>query len=64
MTDAGPGRGKPEPLVEGLDYYVEDGLWVFTAHYLLKRGFCCASGCRHCPYPDPSRRPVEPPAGP
>ena len=23
---------------------------VFTAHFLLKRGYCCNSGCRHCPY--------------
>jgi hypothetical protein len=23
---------------------------VFTATYLLKRGYCCNSGCRHCPY--------------
>jgi hypothetical protein len=39
-----------EPLVEGIDYYVENGLYVFTAHYLLKRGYCCQSGCRNCPY--------------
>ena len=38
------------PLVEGLDYYMEDGLMVFTAHYLRNRGYCCQSGCRHCPY--------------
>jgi hypothetical protein len=38
------------PLVEGLDYYLEDGLMVFTAHYLRNRGYCCQSGCRHCPY--------------
>lgn len=37
-------------LVEGEDYYIENGLYVFTAHYLLKRGYCCQSGCRHCPY--------------
>jgi hypothetical protein len=23
---------------------------VFTAAYHLKRGSCCGSGCRHCPY--------------
>jgi hypothetical protein len=23
---------------------------VFTAAYHLKRGECCHSGCRHCPY--------------
>jgi hypothetical protein len=29
----------------------ETGLFVFTATYHLTRGECCASGCRHCPYP-------------
>jgi len=37
-------------LVEGVDYYVENGNLVFTKEYLLKRGYCCESGCRHCPY--------------
>lgn len=37
-------------LIEGEDYYLENGKWVFTAKYLLDRGFCCQSGCRHCPY--------------
>src|SRR5690606_37039551 len=36
------------------DYYWENGLMVFTRQYHLKRGYCCGSGCRHCPYrPDP-----------
>ncbi len=26
------------------------GLFVLTAAYLLARGTCCDSGCRHCPY--------------
>ena len=39
-----------EPLVPGRDYYEEDGLVVFTEAYLLRRGTCCKSGCRHCPY--------------
>ncbi len=39
-----------QPLVEGMDYYIEDGLMVFTAHFLRNRGYCCQSGCRHCPY--------------
>ena len=26
------------------------GLKVLTEYYLLKRGFCCSTGCRHCPY--------------
>jgi len=33
-----------------LDYYIENGLMVFTAAFLRKRGYCCKSGCRHCPY--------------
>lgn len=37
-------------LVEGEDFYLENGNWVFTAKYLLSRGYCCRSGCRHCPY--------------
>ena len=40
----------PEQLVEGIDYYVENGFIVFTAQYLRNRGYCCESGCRHCPY--------------
>ena len=38
-------------LVEGDDYYFEDGLMVLTAKFLLERGYCCGNGCRHCPYP-------------
>ncbi|WP_158611972.1 DUF5522 domain-containing protein [Paenimyroides tangerinum] len=40
-----------EPLVLGKDYYIaEAGYRVFTSHYLSKRGYCCKSGCKHCPY--------------
>jgi hypothetical protein len=40
-----------QPLKEGEDYYLnEQGLMVFTAKYHLKRGYCCQSGCRHCPF--------------
>jgi hypothetical protein len=37
-------------LVEGEDFYREGALVVFTARFLLRRGYCCGSGCRHCPY--------------
>ena len=37
-------------LEEGYDYYVENGLMVFMAEFLKRRGYCCESGCRHCPY--------------
>jgi len=29
----------------------QSGLWVFTEQALKERGYCCHSGCRHCPYP-------------
>ena len=41
---------EPRPLREGEDYYIENGLMVFTAAFLNNRGYCCESGCRHCPY--------------
>ena len=28
----------------------QNGLFVMTADYLQDRGWCCGSGCRHCPY--------------
>ena len=40
----------PEPLIEGEDFYREGEFIVFTEAYLRKRGYCCESGCRHCPY--------------
>ncbi|MBE2255614.1 MAG: hypothetical protein IAE65_05385 [Ignavibacteria bacterium] len=39
-----------ETLKVGEDYYYENGFIVFTEDYHLKRGYCCKSGCRHCPY--------------
>jgi hypothetical protein len=38
------------PPVEGEDFYREGAYVVFTARYHLRRGYCCESGCRHCPY--------------
>jgi len=38
-------------LIEGEDYYLSpEGYKVFTEKFHLKRGYCCKSGCRHCPY--------------
>jgi len=31
-------------------YYSEEGYLVFTEAYHTKRGYCCQSGCRHCPF--------------
>jgi hypothetical protein len=38
------------PETEEEDYYFDGPYLVFTEAYHLKRGFCCQSGCRHCPY--------------
>lgn len=33
------------------DYYLSpEGYIIFTESYHKKRGYCCKSGCRHCPY--------------
>ncbi len=37
-------------LIEGEDFYLEKGLFVFTEKYHLKKGACCKNNCRHCPY--------------
>jgi hypothetical protein len=38
------------PLEEGDYYENEQGYRVFTAQFHLKRGSCCKSGCKYCPY--------------
>ena len=44
-------QNKENKLIEGEDYYLTpEGYKVFTEKYHLKRGYCCKSGCRHCPY--------------
>ena len=51
---------EPEaPLVEGDDFYMDGEYMVFTAKYHRKRGYCCGSRCRHCPYGDDEL--LEPP---
>jgi hypothetical protein len=46
MKDDSPPPPKP-------DYYFEHGFLVYTADFHLKRGSCCGSGCRHCPFIPP-----------
>ncbi|MGC8550266.1 MAG: DUF5522 domain-containing protein [Acidobacteriaceae bacterium] len=59
-----PAVNPAQPLVEGRDYYM-DGPWlVFTREYHLRRGSCCKSQCRHCPWnykksTQPTPEPVE-----
>lgn len=37
--------------LEDEDFYTNpEGFIVFTEVYHLKRGYCCKSGCKHCPY--------------
>jgi hypothetical protein len=40
----------PRKVLPGDFYFDAGGLMVFTAAYHLRRGYCCGSGCRHCPY--------------
>jgi len=42
-------KSAPPALAEE-DFYYEGPYVVFTAAYHLKRGYCCNSDCRHCPY--------------
>ncbi|MBN7803421.1 hypothetical protein J0A67_21285 [Algoriphagus aestuariicola] len=52
MGQATKPEKKPLPELTSEDFYLnEDGLMVFTEIYHLKRGYCCKSGCLHCPYP-------------
>ncbi len=64
MAEENPKKGvgeKPAPIFfeahqkaceNQQDTYIDPdtGLQVITAFYLLRRGYCCTSGCRHCPY--------------
>ena len=45
-------RSHTAALEAGADSYVDprSGNTVLTAAYLARRGQCCDSGCRHCPY--------------
>jgi hypothetical protein len=50
MADDMSGFSKQNQLEEDDFYYSEQGFIVYTEKYHLKRGYCCKSGCRHCPY--------------
>lgn len=48
-------RGKSvaadQKLAQDIHYYFnENGLMVFTELYHKNRGYCCKSGCKHCPF--------------
>ncbi|MCY7348181.1 MAG: DUF5522 domain-containing protein [Pyrinomonadaceae bacterium] len=44
-------QNNADKFIEGVDYYFTDDLMILTEVFLLKRGYCCGNGCRHCPYP-------------
>ena len=48
LPDADTSAGQAE--LEPEDFYFEGLYLVFTAAYHTKRGYCCNSNCRHCPY--------------
>ena len=45
-----PSQYKNDNIIQDIDYYIENGNYVFTEWYHRKRGSCCGNGCRHCPY--------------
>jgi len=50
LTNKAKELPKIQKIIEGIDYYLENGNYVFKAWFHLKRGSCCGNGCRHCPY--------------
>jgi hypothetical protein len=45
-------RAHDAAVQRGEDRYTDpvSGARVFTELFHRRRGFCCGSGCRHCPY--------------
>jgi hypothetical protein len=50
LPDANTAIPECHALEEFIDYRLEDGAYVFSAWFHLKRGYCCGSGCRNCPF--------------
>ncbi len=50
MSDDMSGFSKRAKLDDEDFYTNPEGFIVFTEAYHLKRGYCCKSGCKHCPY--------------
>ena len=44
------GFNKKSKMADEDFYYSPEGYLVFTEIYHKKRGYCCKSGCKHCPY--------------
>jgi|TARA_R110001583_G_scaffold195181_1_gene370306 hypothetical protein len=39
-----------KPKLQPQDFYWDGGNMVMTEEYHKKRGSCCGSGCKHCPF--------------
>ena len=39
-----------KPKLQREDFYWEDGKIIMTEEYHKRRGYCCGSGCKYCPY--------------
>jgi len=50
MEDKKPQEDLNGPLPKSPDFYIEDGKYVFTKEFHLKRGSCCGNKCRHCAF--------------
>jgi hypothetical protein len=50
MEENMPGSGESIKPLEVDYYYSPEGYIIFTEAYHRKRGHCCQSGCKHCPY--------------
>jgi len=48
------GQLHQEAVEKGQRHYIDpdNGYLVFTELEHKDRGYCCESGCRHCPYSD------------
>lgn len=42
----------------------EQGLYIATRAFLVRRGYCCANRCRNCPYINWQQQPTWQPAAP
>lgn len=50
MNNEMSGFQKKNTLTEDEYYLSKEGFIIFTEAYHLKRGYCCKSGCKHCPF--------------
>lgn len=52
-ADENEAAGRDTAELTAEDFYLEGPYIVLTEVYHRKRGYCCNSGCRHCPYQKP-----------